>query len=373
MKNIIIIGCGFAGLSAAMKLRRISGGFKVIVIDEKETFDFLPLLPDCLGRKINPDYLSYPIENLSRQSGFQFMRLKVTGVDLEKKEVIAGACRISYEYLVIASGSQTNFYGNSNIEDNSFKMDNAADAKRLSILPGQGRYQNYVVAGGGYTGVEVSTNLRIALNKQKKNGRVVLVERSPSILGPLPEWMKDYVSANLNRLGVEVLTNSVVNEVNSLRVKLSGGLNLESCALVWVAGVRTSDFIQHLSVNKNPQGRINVDEYLRINNSCFVCGDAAYFPHNNSYLRMAVQFAITQGVCCAENIIKTVKCRKLKAYQPRDLGYIIPMANNYSCGSVLGMNLKGRLPTVFHFIMCIYRSLGLKNKAGIISSLMKRG
>jgi len=86
---------------------------------------------------------------------------------------------------------------------------------------------------------------------------------------------------------------------------------------------------------------------------------------------MAVQFAITQGDCAAQNIIRSIKNLPLKKYRPVDLGYIIPLANNRSCGQVLGLNVSGIPATGMHFIMCIFRSLGWKNKIGIINSLIK--
>jgi NADH dehydrogenase FAD-containing subunit len=85
---------------------------------------------------------------------------------------------------------------------------------------------------------------------------------------------------------------------------------------------------------------------------------------------MAVQFAITQGELAAVNIINSVLGKKLKTYKPIDLGYIIPMANNYSCGIVFGLKIKGILATVFHFAMCIYRLWGVRNKTDFVKSLL---
>jgi len=373
MKNIIIIGAGFAGLSAAAKLRRISKEYNIIVIDKKQTFDFLPLLPDCLGRGIKPEFLNRGIKELSRKLGFEFICAEVSALDLEKREVSTFSRRIEYEYLAIASGSETNFYGNNNIKENSFKVDGVEDIKRLSLVVAEGKYDNYVIGGGGYTGVEIATNLRLSLKKRKKEGRIIIVERSPSILGPLPQWMRDYVNKNLKNLGIEVLAGSVIDKIEGSRVSITGGVSWSPAAVIWVAGVRTADFMQNLNVSKNPQGRINADKYMRVNSNCFCCGDAAYFPYKGNYLRMAVQFSIMQGACCGENIVRSIRGKKLKEYLPLDLGYIIPMANNASCGNILGINVRGLLPTVFHFTMCIYRSSGLRNRLGIIGNLIKGG
>ncbi|MCX5710261.1 MAG: FAD-dependent oxidoreductase [Candidatus Omnitrophica bacterium] len=362
MKKIIIIGAGFGGLEAARILSKRRGEVEVTVIDKKETSDFLPTMPDCIGRGIRPQYLSYPIKALAAKFRFSFIRDEVNKIDLQSKTVFTATATLNYDFLIIASGSETNFYGNEDIQKNAYKLDDVADAEKLLDAVKNRGFDNYIIGGGGYTGVEVATNLRLALNKMKRSGRVTIIERAADILGPLPAWMKVYVKDNLKRLSVEVSVNSSVDKMDH-----------QKTMLIWAAGVKTPAFIQNLQTEKNPQGRIRVDEYLRLNESCFVIGDAAYFEYKKNYLRMAVQFAIFHGRAAAKNIIRSIKGTSLKKFEPVDLGYIIPMANNRSCGTVFGLNLKGFLPTMLHFIMCIYRSYGLKNKLGIIKGLLIGG
>ncbi|MCU0651840.1 MAG: FAD-dependent oxidoreductase [Candidatus Omnitrophica bacterium] len=373
MKKVIIIGGGFAGLSTASHLFRSGFKLEVRLIDKKLTNDFLPTLPDCLGRGINPDYLSYGIESAAKQFKFQFIHNEVNTVNLEKKEVFILNQRLEYDYLIIASGSETNFYGNENIKNNAYKLDSCADAKVIAEVLKQKDFNTYIISGGGYTGIEVATNLKLFLNKQSKNKRIIIVERAAAILGSLPEWMKAYVADNLKRLNIEVFTNSAIERIEGEKVFLSEGRVFENAMVIWAAGVKAAKFIQDLEVEKNPQGRIKVDEFLRLNDACFAVGDAAYFVHEKSFLRMAVQFAIVEGECAAINILRSIRGKPLIKYKPIDLGYIIPMANNCSSGRVLGVNLTGLLPTVFHFIMCIYRSYGMKNKLGIIGDLIRGG
>lgn len=362
MKKIIIIGAGFAGLEAARVLSKRRGEAKVTVIDKKETFDFLPTMPDCIGRGIMPEYLSYPIRKLSDKFRFTFVRDEVVKVDLQNKSVSTVSAAFSYDYLIIASGSETNFYGNEDIRKNAYKLDDVADTQRIVEVVRSRNFDNYIIGGGGYTGVEVATNIRVALNKMKVQSKITIVERAADILGPLPAWMKAYVKDNLRKLNIEVLLNTTVE-----------GLDYKKTMLIWAAGVKTPAFIQDLQVEKNPQGRIKVDGCLRLNGSCFVIGDTSYFEYKKNYLRMAVQFSIFQGRAAAGNIIRSIKGEKLKEYDPVDLGYIIPMANNRSCGTVFGLNLRGILPTILHFVMCIYRSYSFKNRFGIVRGLLTGG
>lgn len=373
MTKIIIIGGGFGGFTAAAVLCKSGLKPDIALIDKKETADFLPTLPDTIGRGIDPEYLTYKIDDLANKLRFKFVVDQVDSIDLGRKEVLTKTKRFNYDYLIMASGSETNFYGNDNIMEYAFKLDDAQDAQRIKETLRKKEYDNYIIGGGGYTGVEVATNLRLFLTKNKKSGKIIIIERAPAILGPLPEWMKKYVSDNFKRLGIEIFVNSSIEKIENTTAYVSGGKVFNNSIVIWAAGVKTSGFVQSLKVEKNPQGRIKVDEYLRLNESCFVIGDTAYFSYKKAYLRMAAQFAISQGSCAAINIIKSVKGRELKKYRPIDFGYIIPMANNKSCGRVFCVNLKGFLPTMFHFMMCIYRSCGLKNKLGIIKGLITGG
>lgn len=373
MKKILIIGGGFAGLSAADRFGKSGRGLDISLLDKKKSFDFLPLLPDAIGRGIKPEYLIYSIEDLCKKKGIKFINEEAVSIDLEKKKVFILSGVLEYDYLVIASGSETNFYANANIEKNAYKIDSAQDIQRILSVLRQAERGVYIIGGGGYTGIEVATNLRIFLDKVKRKSRIIVVERAPSILGPLPSWMKDYVSDNLIRLSIEVYTNSAIDKIEEDKVYVSGGKIFDSAMVIWAAGVKTAGFMQKINAEKNPQGRLRVDEYLKLNDSCFVAGDTSYFSYNNVFLRMAVQFAVIQGDCVAVNIINSIKGIKLRKYSPLDLGYVVPMANNRSCGIILGFKLRGRLPTFLHFLMCIYRSAGFKNKFGIIGDLIKGG
>ena len=373
MKKILIVGGGFAGLSSARVFSKSGLELDITLVDRKATSDFLPTLPDCLGRGIDPGFLAYPIADAAKRMKIKFIHDEISVVNLEKKEAVMKTAVIGYDYLLIASGSETNFYSNENIRQNAFKMDGAADASRLRGVLKAKIFSTYIIAGGGYTGIEVATNLRLFSRKNKKEAAIVIIERAPQILGPLAQWMKDYVAGNLKYLNIEVLTDTSIERIEENMVYASRGRAFENALVVWAAGVKTGTFIQDLKLEKNPQGRIKVDEYLKINDSCFVAGDAAYFARKNIYLRMAVQFAIVQGEIAARNIMNSIKGRNLVKYRPLDLGYIIPMANNRSCGRILFINMKGLLPTIFHFIMCIYRSRGLRNKKGILQGLITGG
>jgi NADH dehydrogenase len=372
-KKVMIIGAGFAGLSAAAILGKYKKDIVLTVLDTKEGSDFLPLLPDVLGRDLRPEDLTYSVAHAAVWRGFSFIKEEVIRVDLVQKKVFTAARELNYDYLLIASGSQTNFYADAQAQKSAFKLDNVYDTENLSEVLGRQDLENFVIAGAGYTGVEVAASLRRNFSKKKSQKRIIMVERAPDILGPLPQWMKEHVRREFKILGIEICTATTITAIAPSKVSLSNTMVLDNAALIWTAGVKTAPYIQDLAVEKNAQGRIKVDSYLRVNDSCFVAGDAAYFSFKESFLRMAVQFSIAQAECAAVNIIRNISGRPLKKYRPLDLGFILPLANNHSCGKVFGINVTGGIATFLHFMMCVYRSWGLKNKAGIIRGLLKGG
>ena len=133
-KKIVIIGAGFAGLAALRRLQKLLGKeLELVLVDNRITSDFLPLLPDCIGRGIDPQFLQYKVEDLCKRLNCVFINEAVNAIDLEKKQVMTATKNIAYDYLLIASGSETNFYGNDNIRQNAYKIDDAADIKVIKI------------------------------------------------------------------------------------------------------------------------------------------------------------------------------------------------------------------------------------------------
>ncbi|MBP7088983.1 MAG: FAD-dependent oxidoreductase [Candidatus Omnitrophica bacterium] len=373
MSRIVIIGGGFSGLSALKVFLRTKSNNEFILIDRKKTFDFLPALPDIIGERFKPESLNISLYDFCRKNKIQFINKEVEDVDFKSKNLNCGSQILSYDYLLLSSGTQANFYGNEVIRKNSYQLDSVDNAKNILEAVNSNIYSTYIIVGGGYTGVEVATNLKRYSLRHKKEIRVIIIEKTHRLLVSLPDWVVGYVQKNILNLGIEVFLDNSVAEVAKSSVSLSSGQRFESTLLIWTAGVKTSDYIFKIDSEKTSQGRLKVDEYLRINRECFVAGDAAAFFKNDIPIRMAVQFSLAEGRLAAHNILNTINQKKLIPYQPKDLGYIIPMANNKSCGLILGVRVKGFLASFFHYFMCVYRSQGLKNRWSLIINLFKGG
>jgi NADH dehydrogenase len=371
-KKVVIIGCGFGGVSAAEVLSRFKKEFAVTVIDKSRYFNFLPVLPDIIGRDVKPEHLTYPLPALAHHLGFTFVNAEAHNLDLTNNAVTTSGGVIPYDYALAASGSETNFYGNDQIRRYAYKIDDAQDAARLRDTLDRNDFDDYLVAGAGYTGIEVATNLRRYLMTRNRRAPIIMVEKGPSILGPLPEWMKQYVTKNLQELDIEVYTANGIAAIQDRTVTLTDKKVFANALLIWAAGVKTARFIQALTLEKTPQGRIKVDAYLRGSPNCFFIGDNASVSAKGTMLRMAVQFAIMQARTAAGNIIRLSRGKKLLPCKPIDRGYVIPLTNDRACGHIMGMDLKGRLPLLLHYMMCVYRSYGWDNKKGLLYDMLRK-
>lgn len=370
MKKVIIIGGGFAGLSAMEKLSKNRKHLGVFLIDKKDYFCFLPALPDVLSETIPADYLTENLATLCNKNKSVFINEEVVKIDRDEKCVKTNQGSYSYDYIIIASGSETNFYGNDDLKKYAFKLDDVPDAQKIISTIKNGVFKNLVISGGGYTGIETACHLKKLSDKYNLDKKITILEKSPTLLGPLPQWMKDYAVSILKRRKIEFLTNISIDKIQGDKLYLSNKQIISDALLIWTAGVKTGDYVFNINTDKTRQGRLNVDKYLRVSDDCFAAGDASQFLHNGTPIRMAVQFSLAQGNIAAENLIRMQKKLPMKEYKPLDLGYVIPMTERYSCGNIFGVNLKGRLPLAMHYAMCIYRSRSLKNKLGFLKNLI---
>ncbi|MFP4473705.1 MAG: NAD(P)/FAD-dependent oxidoreductase [Candidatus Omnitrophota bacterium] len=369
--HVCIIGCGFAGLRCAEKLGKHHAHLDITVIDRKATSDFLPLIPDIVGRNFPPPTLSVPIVLLARQHHFHFIRAEVSGIDREQKQVVTDKQRVAYDYLVLATGVRTNFYGNNELEKSSLTLRSSEDARRISRMLERRAWKNIFVCGGGYTGIEIATHARRRLKRLKRQDPITVIEKADTILGKLPIWMRDYTEENLRRLKIPVTTGHTVSEYRKQAVTLDNGSQFSDSLLIWVAGVRTPDFIQDMDVDKE-KGRIVVGADLRMNDHIFAIGDCAAFKPHNQPLRMLALFAVEQGLCTAANIIRMIKGKPTKPYNPWDPGFVVPMANNRSCGTIYGRGFRGPLVTLSHYLMSAALSHGFSRKAGVMKHALKQ-
>jgi len=371
MAEAVIIGGGFAGLAAARRLTRARRGIRVTLVDRKPTFDFLPLLPDIAGGRIPAGAASAPLAGLARRAGFAFRQDAIEGIDAARGRAIGQVGSYPYDALLLACGSEPDFYGSRQFREHAARLHSCGDAERLSAALAEPRLGACLVAGGGYTGLETATHLRRRFARERRPVRIIVVEAGPALLGGLPDWMRRYARDNLARLDIEVRENCRIADLAPRAVALSDGSRYEPAMAIWCAGVRAAGLTQRLPAAAGPRGRIPVSAALEADGlpGLFAAGDAAAWMGPGGPLRLSVQAARMQGERAADNLVRRLRGRPLRAYRPRDPGFVLPMANGRSCGVAAGLRLRGCLPTAAHYGLCLLYLPGARRKGALLRAL----
>lgn len=372
MKRVVILGGGFAGLFAARMLSR-RGDVAVTLLDPRAESHFLPMLPDVVGRGFSREALTYPLRRAARRWGFTFVNEAAREIDADASTVWSACEALPYDALVVATGSTTNYHGQEGIRELSTPLEWFPHAMRIRDEATDPSVGTIVIAGAGYTGIEVATNLRRLANHRSLTKRIVVVDPAEEICPVVPAKFRPYVAETCERMGIEVRLETTAQPLDGRTVELSDGERIAGAALVWSAGVRGVDLADQLDAEQTRSKRLVVDETLRVRENVFVVGDAAAVMREGCPLRMGVQFSISQGVLAGRNVARLLAGEPLEPYRPIDLGYVVPMANFRGCGVILGLGVRGVIPAMMHYVMCLYRTFGLEGRASLLASLLLRG
>ncbi len=405
-KEIVVLGAGFAGLEAVSRLRRLSdsGRARVRLVDRRREAVFSPLLPDLISERVEPSHISYPIEPHARAAGAEFVHGNVRRIDLDRRRVEMFEGGLSYDYLIIATGCDTNYFGSDEVKRHAIGLkwieEGAAIRHRACSMLGAGVAEcveegrrrkppaapaHFVIVGGGYTGFEAAGHLAhlvrcqtgVPFERMREEAEIVIVEVADrplcNVSDSIRRWSVDLIAG----FGVEVRTKTTVTGFDGgSAAALSDGTRIDSPLILWTAGVKPGPAVESTGLPTVEGRRLEVDECLRVpgHEEVFAAGDVAgALGEDGKPLRMAVQFSISAGAAAGENVSRALEGRPLQAYAPFDLGYIVPLAPGKGAGVVLGQELRGTIPYALHYFMSFYRSWGWDNRRGVLGDLIRRG
>ncbi|RZN33519.1 MAG: hypothetical protein EFT35_10575 [Methanophagales archaeon ANME-1-THS] len=327
--HIVVVGCGFAGLEAARMLRKKAKELEITMIDRKPRFDYPPAYPEVLSGKVTPDEIACDLKPIVTKVRAEFIRAEVVTLDLQAKKVRTEATSdgeerdIPYDVLLLAIGAEQTFFGIPGAEEHSYSVNtlkNTIATKNALDNLDYSRKNVILVIGAGLTGVEVAGELVDYFRDRNAPVRIYLVEMMPRILPALPkEEIATHVRRFLSHRGVELLTETAVQEVNERKILFKDGRELRYDLIIWTAGIKPNRLLEHLDVPK-VKGWLKVDPYLRVEgmHDVFAVGDTAWFEHEGVRSGQNVEEATGQGKVAAENIIRSLKGKKLKRYRPKN-------------------------------------------------------
>nr|QNO50998.1 nitric oxide reductase FlRd-NAD(+) reductase [Methanosarcinales archaeon ANME-1 ERB6] len=324
--KISVLGCGFGGVEVASELRKRSKDLDIFMIDRRTRLEYQAAHPEILSGKDTAEKISWDLNKFASRINAEFVNEAVVNIDFEAKKVKTedkGEGReIPYDFLVISIGAEQTFFGIPGAEERSYSVNTlkgAIETKNALDKLDHSKKINIAVIGAGLTGVEVAGEL-VDYLRDRASAKIYLVELMPRVLPAFPtETVSNYAAKILSDSGVEILTGTAVQEVSEHKITFTDGTELPYDIIIWTAGIKQNSLLENLELPKE-KGWLKVDPYLRVDGmkDVFAVGDTAYFENEGVRSGQNVEEAEREGKLAAENIIRTMKGKKLKRYRPKN-------------------------------------------------------
>ncbi len=385
-KRVVIAGMGFGGLHAAKELA--GSGVEVVMVDRHNYHLFQPLLYQVATAGLEEESIAYPLRALARSWKDCSFRLgEITGVDFSGKRLKTQDGAIPYDYLILAVGGRTSFFGNESIERYSFDLKQLHQASELrnhillmfekaSLEPDPQRRSSlltFVVVGGGPTGVEFAGALCELIQNVllldypdigKDESRIILIEAAGSILAAMPANLREYAASRLIKMGIEVMLSTRVVGADIDHVYLQDDKQIGTQTLFWSAGVAAAEVVGTFGVEKAAGGRVVINPDLRIKGypDVFAIGDMSFLQQNGSPLPMNAQVANQQGLHAARNIKALGAGRELKSFFYNDKGSMATIGRSSAVAVTHGKSFSGYFAWLVWLLLHLYYLIGFRNR-----------
>ncbi len=367
-KDVVIVGGGFSGLQACKALRHAKP--QILVIDPSPVTTMLPALPDLAGGWVLERIIQRPIRELLPSNAIH-LQAAVSSIDLDAGTVRTGDQTIAYGHLLIAAGSVPNFYDSPFPRERMHPLGSLEDARRIrrdfEAYLQETERPCLLVAGTGYTGLELAMSLYFRASAAGKSCGVTIVDPSPVLLPSLPGNRRKYVLDFLTGRGAEVLLGVAVESFDG-RNAVAGGRTHENVFFCWAAGSKSAVPEIKGNIDRLRDGRLKVTADLSLPNypNVFAAGDSAAIEHRGQWLRKAVNFAFYGGRNAGRNIARRLRDKPTRPFRPVDLGWVVPF-HETSIGRLPGgIWVRGRLGVRLHHLMCGLRNYSFANFAGCL-------
>lgn len=386
--RVVIVGGGFGGVALAKKLNKKN--FQVVMLDKHNYHTFQPLLYQVSTGGLEPDSIAFPIRKIFQgQKNYIFRIAKVTEILAQEKRIITDIGEIMYDYLVIATGSETNFFGNKEIEANAVPMKSIPEALDLRSMILQNFEKsliekdtekkdallNFVVVGGGPTGVELSGAIAELkkhvvpqdypeLDLDKVN--IYLVENSPELLGQMSVQSQEKSKKFLEKMGVTVMNNTRVLGYDGYTLTIADKPPLHTYTVIWSAGVK-GEIIPGLDKAEVVKGgKFSCDEYNKVigYEDIYAIGDVSAIiteEHPHGYPGVAPT-AIQQGKHLAKNLIKLRENKPLEKFNYFDKGTMATVGRNKAVVDIKKIHFQGMFAWYTWMFVHLMTLVGFRNK-----------
>lgn len=393
-KRVVVVGAGFGGLQVVQTLAN-KKNVDVVLLDKRNHHLFQPLLYQVASAVLSPADIAIPTRSLTNDyENVRVIMGEVSNVDFKKKTIEYGEKkRLDYDYLVLAIGARTSFFGNDEWEKYTFGLKNLKDAlsiRRKILLSFEQaeiandpvtarKLLNYIIVGGGPTGVEMAGSIAELsyqiLKKDFRNidprlAKITLIEAGPRLLSPFHPSLSEFTKKKLEKRGIHIRLNSPVQKIDKKGVHLEGEI-LESDTIIWAAGVQGTTFAERLGVGLDRSKRILVDTECRVRelDGVFALGDAANFSEGLERPLPGVSpVAMQQGRYIGDWILKDFRNKPKKPFQYKDKGSMATIGRNDAVAEVGNWRMKGFMGWLAWLFVHLFYQVGFKNKVSILIS-----
>jgi NADH dehydrogenase len=391
-RQVVIVGAGFAGLHAAKLLGRKGSDLEITVIDRHNYHLFQPLLYQVAMAALSPAEIAYPIRSLlNEHKNIRVLLGDVKNIDAQNRRVRGDFGELSYDYLLVATGSAHSYFGHDEWEDYApglKTLESATEirrrvlesfelAERESDPEAQKALLTFAIIGGGPTGVELAGALgeisRFTLEKDfrhidPRRTRVVLIEAGSRVLSSFHAACSARALRDLEKLGVSVWTGTRVSRVTSEGVEM-GKEFLRARTVIWAAGVRPSALNSCLSSQLDPRGRVPVEKDLSLANhpEVFVAGDQALFLQHGTALPGLAPVAMQQGRQAARNILHLARGEATEPFRYRDKGTMATIGRSRAVMQLGRLRFFGFPAWLAWLFVHIYYLIGFRNRVFVLA------
>jgi NADH dehydrogenase len=395
-KRIVIIGAGFGGLKLAQKL--IGSGYQIVLIDKNNYHQFQPLFYQVATAGIEPSSILFPLRKIFQKQKDVYIRVaELYSIDTKKKELQTSLETVWYDYLVISTGANTNFFGLMKMEEFAIPMKSASEAmamrnrllqsfeKAVTLRDQNARKKllNIIVVGGGPTGVEVAGAIaemkKFVLPKDYPDlnfdvMQITLIEGSSALLGGMSKHASEKALYFLQQIGIKVILNTQVKDFDGNILTIGDNEQIETNTVIWAAGIRGNipgGFSQELVSRGN---RILVDEYNRIKgfDDIFAIGDVSVMPTTefpNGHPQVA-QVAIQQGLNLSRNFLLMKRNAELRPFKYIDRGSMATIGRNRAVADLPFIRFSGFIAWLTWMFVHLMAIVGVKNRLLIFVNWM---
>jgi NADH dehydrogenase len=394
-KRIVIVGAGFGGLKLAQKL--MGKGYQVVLIDKNNYHQFQPLFYQVATAGIEPSSILFPLRKIFQKRKEMYIRVaEVESVDTDKKELTTSLGTVWYDYLVISTGVNSNFFGMKSMEENAVPMKSVSEAMGLRnrlllsfekavTLRDQNEKKallNIVVVGGGPTGVEVAgaiaemKNFVLPKDYPDQNFdlmQINLIEGSKGLLGGMSEHASKKALFYLQRLGINVVLNARVTDYNGDTL-IYNGKEIKTKTVIWAAGI-SGEIISGIPQESIGRGkRLLVDEYSKLKGfeDIYAIGDVSLMStpkYPNGHPQVA-QVAIQQGATLSRNFMSMLNKLPLQQFRYTDKGSMATIGRNRAVADLPFIKFSGFIAWLTWMFVHLMAIVGVKNRLLIFVNWM---